>query len=395
MHSYHKNPLKISLIANTCMLITLGLLTLYTSSALKGIEFHGDSTYFLKKQLLTVSLGSFVVYMLQVIPFNWINKLTLPSILLSFLLLLLTVIPGFGYKAGGATRWLNFGLIKLQAAEIAKLSMILFLAKNLSLNPLNTKFFNSRLIINFMLLALFVILLLLQPDFGSTALLIIITITLMYYSGIHLKNLLWSSCCAAIFSVIAILSAPYRAKRLVSFLDPWSNIKTGGFQIIQSFLGFQNGGLWGLGPGLSKQKLFFLPEAHTDFIFAVVAEEFGLFGTLVIVLLFVNLLRIGVNIALLQVNKHKKLLAIGITTLLVVQAVLNMGVVMGLLPTKGLPLPFISSGSSSMLVFMTSLGLLIRLSKEIESIEGTKEHCRANPLHRNWRQRHESTSSIH
>jgi cell division protein FtsW len=201
----------------------------------------------------------------------------------------------------------------------------------------------------------------LQPDFGSTVLLVLVTFLMLFIAGLS-PTLIGGSFLAGILALVAaVAAAPYRMKRLLSFLDPWSVVSGGGFQIIQSYVGFQNGGLFGLGLGESKQKLFFLPEAHTDFILSVIGEELGVLGVFLVCGLYFFLSWLGFQIAKKQDNKFHALLAYGFTCLISLQAALNMAVVMGMLPTKGIPLPFISNGASSLIVFLVVIGILARL----------------------------------
>ena len=274
---------------------------------------------------------------IQRIDLKFIEKLTLPIIALSIILALGPLIPGIQHKVNGASRWIKFGPLTFQPAELCKLALILFLAKNLSRPGMNMLKLKSGIASNLSLFLIYALLLMLQPDFGSTVLLASVTFLMMFVAGLN-RNYIIGAAVTGVFAVIAaILHAPYRLARLTSFLDPWKAVKEGGFQIIQSYIAFYNGNIFGTGLGNSKQKLFFLPEAHTDFILSVVGEELGLIGVSFVILCYLYLIKSGFEIAKSTSDCYKKYLAFGITTLISVQTSINMGVAMGLFPTKGMP----------------------------------------------------------
>lgn len=302
---------------------------------------------------------------LQLVPFAWIEKWGTYVLIFATILLWLVFVPGLYRKVGGAARWLHIAGISFQPVEMAKLSLLLFLAKTLSLhttieNPLPTLF---RILLPLILVG---IPLMAQPDFGNCAILVASTFLFIFVSGISRKLLLYATGGAGLFACIAIFSSAYRTKRILVFLNPWDHFQTGGFQIIQSYLGFQNGGLFGVGLGESRQKLFFLPEAHNDFILSVIGEESGFLGFLAICLLFLYVIHCGFSIMRHQENLFRKYVAFGITTTFAIQGIFNFFVVTGLLPTKGISLPLISSGVSSLLSSVLMVGILLRLSKETE-----------------------------
>ena len=302
---------------------------------------------------------------LQLIPFSWIEKWGTHLLLFALFLLWLIFIPGLYRKVGGAARWLHIAGISFQPVEIAKLSFLLFLAKTLSHHTTIDKPAPTLIRI---LLPLFLLgfPLMVQPDFGNCAILVASTFLFIFVSGISRKLLLYAGGGVGLFASIAIFTSAYRTKRILVFLNPWDHFQTGGFQIIQSYLGFQNGGLFGVGFGESRQKLFFLPEAHNDFILSVIGEESGFLGFLLICLLFLYVIHCGFSIMRQQEILFRKYLAFGITTTFAIQGIFNFFVVTGLLPTKGISLPLISSGVSSLLSSIIMIGLLLRLSKETE-----------------------------
>lgn len=344
------------------LLTFLGLLAIYSSSSIVASQKMGDALHYLKKQSAVAMVGFAFFLALQLIPFKWIERATLPSVAAALLLLILTLIPEFHHRVKGAARWVALGPFSFQPAELTKLALVLYMAKSLNRPDANVRRFKG-ILAQIWVPALLAIPLMIQPDFGTTFILLFLTYLMLYTAGLPFKYSLGLGAAGIVTMGLAILYAPYRMARLTAFLHPWENIQTGGFQIIQSYLAFQNGGFLGLGAGASRQRLYFLPEAHTDFILSVIGEEFGLIGVIFVILCFALLLRAGVGVALQQKRKYRRHLAFGITGFIVVQASLNMGVVLGLLPTKGISLPFVSSGASSLLIFLIMAGLLSRLGR--------------------------------
>lgn len=347
------------------LLTTIGLIAIYAASSLKGAQQFGDEFLFLRKQAIAAGMGFAVVCALQYLPFRLVERVTLPLLIFTIGLLALIFIPGMYTTVGGAARWLRLPLIGGQPSELAKLALVLFLAKNLSRPKSDMNSFKTGILPNLMVFGLIAALLLKQKDLGTPVLMFLVTFAMLFAAGITRKLVLGAVGAFVGAIAAAVIVEPYRVARILSFLDPWAAVKGSGFQIIQSFVAFQNGGLLGVGLGESKQKLFFLPEAHTDFILAVIGEELGLIGVLLVATALLGLCHIGYKIAGLQTDSYRRFLAFGLTTTLAFQAVLNMGVAMGLLPTKGMPLPFVSSGNSSLLVFLAISAILARLGREV------------------------------
>lgn len=356
--------LRTSLICATIFLTCLGLLAIYASSSIPAAQKYMDSFFYVRKQGAVAAFGFLMIFLFRFVPISWIARLTLPAVVGAVVLMAMIFLPGLGGKSGGAMRWLNLFGFRFQPGEIAKLALVLFLARNLSRPKCDAENLVWGVGPNLMLFGLFALLLMLQPDFGTTFLLLILTFVMLFAAGVTRPFIVTSSVLATGAIALAIAQAPYRLSRLVTFLDPWSAIKDGGFQLIQSYLAFQNGGLLGAGLGESRQKLFFLPEAHTDFILSVIGEELGLLGVLLVCFLFVYVVYLGFRITLAQQTEYRRFLAFGLTFLIASQAVINIGVTMGLLPTKGIPLPFVSSGSSSLIVFLAVVAILARLSQD-------------------------------
>lgn len=357
------NRLGYLLICASVLLIAVGVLEIYGASAPRAMEQFDDPYIFLRKHVFVFFFSILVVVLLQALPIRYLARATLPLLLLSGISLTLLFVPGFAIKAGVAARWVSIHGFNFQPAELAKLALVFYLARNLSRPACDL---GRPLYIWQNLLPVGVIsaMVMAQPDFGTTFLLCATCFILLFVAGLQHRYTIFCGCGLAAFVITAIYVAPYRFKRLISFLDPWSQLSEGGFQIIQSYLAFQNGGILGAGLGESKQKLFFLPEAHTDFILSVIGEELGLSGVIFIWSVFFYICYLGFKISSSVRDQFHKFLAFGISALITFQALLNMGVVTGLLPTKGLPLPFVSSGSSSLLVFLTAVGVLTRLARE-------------------------------
>lgn len=350
------------LFSTTLLLVMTGLVMVYAASALKGEQQFNDAFMFIRKQAAVALAGLVLMAGVSKVPMRWIERMAVPLFLLAMSLLALIFVPGVYKTTGGAARWISLGGIRFQTSEVAKLALVFFLAKNLSRKDFNIDSWRAGILPNLAVFGCFAFLMMMQPDFGSTALMATVLFSMLFVSGLSWRYIGGGLLLALTGFVAAVVAAPYRLVRLTSFLDPWGSIQRGGFQIIQSFLAFQNGGLLGLGLGESRQKLFFLPEAHTDFILAVLAEELGFLGVTFLCLTFAYYCFLGFRISFLQAKPFPRYLAFGLTTMIGVQGVINMGVAMGLLPTKGIPLPFISSGASSLLMSLVSTAILLRLT---------------------------------
>jgi cell division protein FtsW len=350
------------LVATTLLLVMTGLIMVYAASALKGEQQFNDAFFFIRKQGAVALAGFISLIAIAKVPMRFIERMTLPLLVVSMALLALIFVPGIYKTGGGAARWISIGGFRFQTSECAKLALVFFLAKNLSRKGFDISSVKFGVIPNMSIFACFAVFMMKQPDFGSTVLMGLVMVGMLFVAGLDFR-LIIGAIIAAIGSIAAAIAvAPYRLARLTSFLDPWAEIKRGGFQIIQSYLAFQNGGLFGSGLGESRQKLFFLPEAHTDFILAVLAEELGFLGVTFICLSFAYYCFLGFRIAFLQTKPFQMYLAFGLTSMIGFQGAINMSVAMGMLPTKGIPLPFISSGASSLLMSMVATALLWRLT---------------------------------
>ena len=352
------------LLVATVLLVGFGALMIYSTTSVitpalaqKGItEF-----FYFKRHIFTIIIGfSFMLIAYHMRP-SFIRKMAIPLLIFSFFLLVLVFIPHIGVSAGGAMRWIRIWPSTFQPSEFVKLAMVIFLARYMSMPGYRTDRFLS-FIKPIIILIPFQIAMLKQPDFGAAMSLAFLTFAMLFLSGIRIKYLA-TLFVAAIPVVYYLLSEPYRLKRLTAFLDPWKDPQGSGFQLVQSFIALGSGGITGIGLGSSQQKLSYLPESHTDFIFSIIGEEFGLIGLLIIITLFVLLFIKGVSIAHKAKDEFVYYLAIGLSLMIALQALINFAVATGLLPTKGLPLPFISYGGSALLVNMVAVGILLNISK--------------------------------
>jgi cell division protein FtsW len=359
--SQEKKPDLILLLV-TLLLVTIGTVMIYSSSSILAMERFRDGQFFLKKQLFFFFLGLLLMVLMTRIPYYKLRRLAWPGIAASILLLCAIWIPHLGIKAGGAVRWLNLGVFSFQVSELAKVALILFLAHFLTQKANHLREINQGLLIPFGITGVIVGLILLQPDFGTTVIIAFLTLMMIYLAGgriVHLAGI------AALFIPVALwllLHKSYRLTRLLSFLDPWKDPRNSGFQIIQSLISFGSGGAFGVGIGDGMQKLFYLPEPHTDFILSVIAEESGFIGVGLILFLYIILIVRGFQISLRAPDLFGNLLAAGLTMLLALEAFINIAGVTGLIPLKGLALPFLSYGGTSLMMSLIAVGILLNIS---------------------------------
>lgn len=339
------------------MMTAVGLLMVYSTSSLM------PGNYF-QRSLAYAAIG-FIGFMVasRVEP-EVMRKFAYQGLLVVSLLLILVWIPGIGVKAKGASRWIRLPGFQFQPSELAKLAVVVFLAHSLAKrDPEKLRTFNFGFLPHVVIPGVPILLVLAEPDMGTAVVLGLLVFVMTFVGGIRIKHLAIAAGPASFIAACLVWFVPYRRERFLAFLDPWQHAQTSGHQLVQSFLAFGAGGLWGVGLGAGKQKLHYLPEAHTDFILSIWAEETGLMGVLTILALFAVLVWRGYMISLRQTDPYRRLLAMGITTWLALQASLNSLVVMGCLPTKGLPFPFLSYGGTGMVVTLTATGILAGLGR--------------------------------
>jgi cell division protein FtsW len=347
-------------------LVGVGIVMVYSTSAIIAGDRFGDSYYFLKRQAIYGGVGFILMIVMMFIPYRLLQRFAYPIFILSVLFLIAVLIPGIGHRAGGAMRWLKIGGFTFQPSEFAKLGLIIFLAYFLTKKEEKIRSFSFSFLPTLLLSGLVIGLLLKEPDFGAALFLIIMVFLLLFISGARVIYIASAFLLAIPAAYLLLMNAEYRYKRLIGFIRPWEDPSGTSFQIIQSFLSFGSGGFFGLGLGEGRQKLFFLPAPHTDFIFSIIGEELGLVGALGVVVLFFILALRGVQIGISIPDRFGSYLALGITLMISLQAVINMGVVLGLLPTKGLTLPFVSYGGTSLIANFIGLGILLHLSTHAE-----------------------------
>ena len=345
-------------VALTCF----GVVMVYSASSIMAARKYGDGFYFLKRQGIYALLGFTVMTAFMYFDYHRLRRLAVPFFLCCGALLIAVLIPGIGSHAGGAARWIRLPLFSIQPAELVKLGMVLYMAHSLAKKKEKIKSFKLGFIPYMLVLALLLGLLLLQPDLGSAVTIAAVAMVMLLVAGTRLSYLASVVILALPFLYFLVMNVDYRRKRILAFLNPWNDPTNSGFQIIQSWIAFGTGGLFGNGLGEGKQKLFFLPEAHTDFIFSVIGEELGFIGVLVVAAMFLVLIMRGIRTALHAPDEFGRNLAFGVTMLFGLQAFTNIAVVLGMLPTKGLALPFLSYGGTSLLTTLMGIGILLNVS---------------------------------
>ncbi|MCW3491235.1 stage V sporulation protein E [Dethiobacter alkaliphilus] len=358
-----KNEADFIVLFATMTLLAIGLVMVFSASWYMVSSSRGDVYFHLRRQAFWAVLGlggliffsNYSYWKLK----RWINL----SLLLSVILLLAVFIPGVGMEIYGARRWIGVGGLTAQPSDLAKVSLILFAAAYLSRKDIQIKDFFRGAFPVLAITGLFFLLILRQPDLGTAVAMAAAVMVVVFVAGMPLKQIAAIGAVALPAGFYLMASEPYRLRRLLSFRDPWADPLDTGYQIIQSLYALGPGGLFGVGLGHGRQKMFYLPEPHSDFIFAVIGEELGFIGTASVVILFALLLWRGFKIALMAPDSFGSLLATGITAMIGIQALMNIGVVTGSIPVTGINLPLISAGGSSLLFTMCSIGVLLNISK--------------------------------
>jgi len=343
-------------------LILFGLMMVLNTTYFLALEKTGNTFYFFERQLFNLVVGLMVMTVAAQLSLRGLRAIAIPLVVAAIALTLAVWAPGLGVVRGGARRWVRMGPVLVEPSEILKLGAVFFLARYLG--KYQDKLAIPKFLIPvFALIGTLAIILLRQPDFGAAVMLTLLLFTMLFAAGADPKILGGAGAVALLALAVQAVHKAYRMRRLSAFLDPWQTAHGSGFQLIQSFIAFGAGGGWGVGLGASRQKMLYLPQAHTDFIFAVIGEEFGVAGAMVVIALFITILVRGMRIARAEADPFGSLLAVGLTALLSLQAFVNMAVVTGLVPTKGLPLPFLSYGGTSMVVSLAAVGLLMALAR--------------------------------
>ena len=354
-----------SILLLSVVLTCLGVVMVYSASSIMAEKRFADGFFFLKRQGGFALAGFVIMAIVAQIDYRYYRKAAALFFLISIGLLIAVLIPGVGTKISGAARWIRFMGINVQPAEIVKVTLVVFMAYSLSKKGERVKLFWNGLLPYLLILVLIVSLLLGQPDMGSAITVVTVALVMLTVAGARIRHLFLLVMATLPLFYFLVMNVDYRRRRILAFLNPWDDPTNSGFQIIQSWIAFGSGGLIGNGLGESKQKLFYLPEAHTDFIFSVIGEELGFVGVFVISSMFMLLIWRGMRTALETSDPFGKNLAFGISLMLGLEAFLNIAVVLGMLPTKGMALPFLSYGGTSLWVTLVSIGILLNISSQL------------------------------
>lgn len=355
--------IRINIFTTVVILICIGVVMIYSASSIYAWERYKDSLFFLKRHINFLIIGTTLTFWVMGTDYRKLRRWAKPLLGAALFLLILVLIPGVGREVAGARRWFRFKFISFQPSELANITMIVytadFIARKASL--LRTSwlgFLPPMFVTGFVLL-----LILAQPDLGTAVALGVVVFIMLCAAGARLSYLLSVILVSLPLLYILIFNVPYRRMRIMAFLNPWLDPKGSGFQIIQSQVALGSGGIFGVGLGQSRQKLFYLPAAHTDFIFSIIGEELGLLGTVGVIVLFMIFILQGLKVIRNTPDKFGYFLALGVVLMISFKAIINIGVSCGILPTKGLPLPFISYGGSSFIFDMLSVGILLNIAR--------------------------------
>lgn len=356
--------IRISIFMVVVILLCLGVVMVYSSTAVFSYDEYQTSAYFLHQHLLHLLLGIILAGCIMSVDLLLLQRWVKVFFAFSVLLLVLVFLPQVGREVAGAKRWLRLGTLGLQPSELVKWATVLLLADLLADQKKRLDGFKKRFLGPLVILGIVCLIIFIQPDLGTAVNLGVVGILMFFAAGMRPSHITAMFLAALPALYFAVFYVPYRRKRILSFLNPWEDARGIGFQIIQSYIALGLGGIWGVGLGMSRQKLYYLPGAHTDFIFSIIGEELGLVGTTAVLALFVIFLWQGMKIAWRATNAFIKFLSFGIVAGTVLPAAINIAVVCGAVPTKGLPLPFISYGGSSLVFNMMAVGLLLNAGRD-------------------------------
>jgi cell division protein FtsW len=351
------------LLAPIAFLVALGLVMVFSSSSAIAYSAYHDTAHYLKRQAVYLVVGLVVAYAAYRVDYHKLRKIAPGIVLVAFLLLVLTLIPHVGYATGGARRWIGLRALSFQPSEFGKLALVLFLAAKLSALGEGIRSLSKGVGPALFVTLLLAVPVFFEPDMGTASLYIFTAFALLFTAGARIEHLIMCVLVMLPGALIAIGTSSYKRARIFAFLHPWKDPQNTGFHIVQSLLALGSGGILGLGLGASRQKYFYLPEAHTDFIFAVIGEELGILGALGVLVLFVLFAIRAVTAALRAPDRFGMLLAMGCTFLIVIQAFINIGVVTASWPVTGVPLPFISFGGSALIVSLIAVGLIANVGR--------------------------------
>lgn len=359
---------RISIFTIVAILVAIGIVMIYSASAIYAHGSMGDSLYFLKRHLLYLLIGLTTMFFAMLVDMNRLRQWAKPVLILSVALLVLVLIPHIGRETGGARRWFRIGPVNFQPSEFAKIAIMIYVADLISRKRELMKSFIHGYVPAMIVLGAVVGLVLLEPDLGTAVTISVICLMMMFVSGVRVSYIFVSLLASLPVLYALLFRVSYRRKRMMIFLNPWADKRGTGFQIIQSFIALGSGGIFGVGLGQSRQKLFYLPASHTDFIFSIIGEELGFLGTASVVILFMLFVWESMKVVFKAPGMFERMLSLGIVSLIALEAMINIGVTAGALPTKGLPLPFISYGGSGLVFHLMAVGLLLNIAKRCEAV---------------------------
>ena len=353
-----------ALLATIVVLNLVGLVMVLSASSVEALANYGSSWLFFKRQLAWMVLGFIALAVTSRVDYRVLRRYVGPSLVVSAVLLLAVLVPGVGISVNGSTRWLGFGALRFQPSELAKLALLLYGADLLARRAASVGDWRAVLRPIAVVFCFFGALVMLQPDMGTTISMGIVTVSILFVGGIRMRHMAVVGAAGLFGGTFLAIVEPYRRARLLSFIDPFDHYKEGGYQVAQSLIALGSGGWTGVGLGAGRSKWLFLPNAHTDFIFAIIGEELGLVGAALVLVLFGALAVLGVRATLRAPDRFGALLAAGITGWIVGQAIINVGCVTGALPVTGVPLPFVSFGGSALLFTMCASGVLLNVARQ-------------------------------
>jgi cell division protein FtsW len=351
------------LLGSVGLLIALGLVMVFSASSATAYALFHDTAYFVKRQAAYLAAGLAFAYAAYRLDYRRLKTIAPAIVGIAFVLLVLTLIPHVGLTSGGARRWLGFRAVSFQPSEFAKLALVVFFAAKLSQIGEGVRSLSKGVVPLLLVTAMLAMPVFVEPDMGTASLLIFTAFALLFTAGARFEHLIMCVLAMLPMAAIAVGSSAYKRARIFAFIDPWKDAQNTGFHIVQSLLALGSGGIFGLGLGASRQKYFYLPEAHTDFIFAVLGEELGMLGGLLVIALFVVFAVRAIDVALHAPDRFGMLLAMGCTFLIVIQAFINIGVVTSSWPVTGVPLPFISFGGTSLIVSLVAVALIANVGR--------------------------------
>jgi cell division protein FtsW len=362
-HRVALKPPDALLLGAVAFLLTLGLVMVFSASSVTAYTYYHDNAFYLKHQLAYLAVGLVIAYAAYRIDYRKLKTVATGAVIVAVVMLLLTLIPHVGFATGGARRWLGIRALSFQPSEFAKLALVLFLAAKLAQVGEGIRSLSKGVVPAFLITLVVAVPVLLEPDMGTASLMIFTAFAMLFTAGARIEHLALVAFTMVPAVLLTVASSAYKRARIFAFIDPWKDAQNTGFHIVQSLLALGSGGILGLGLGASRQKYFYLPEAHTDFIFAVLGEELGMLGGLVVIALFVLFAIRAVTLATKAPDRFGMLLAMGCTFLIVIQAFINVGVVTGSWPVTGVPLPFISFGGTSLIVSLVAVALIANVGR--------------------------------